>query len=222
MEPKYFDSSNFQRIQKISNDLYNEPGVEFLVAPTRTGKTIGVSYFVKGKPDTFHIEVRPAETGSGFWRRFLITLHEKHNLKASFTNATIDYMIENSSKILHELSRYRLIVIDEVGNFKPQFIKYVRQLMHNARRENCSVLLTSPSYALENIQKWETKGLSGISEFLSRIDYIHELPKHTRNDIRNLFKIYEVRNSKLENDIWLKAKSLGDAARLLKNYLKGR
>jgi len=72
------------------------------------------------------------------------------------------------------------------------------------------------------MQKWEKKGLSGIAEFLSRIDYIHELPNHTKNDIRNLFKVYGVNNPKLEKHIWDNAKSLGDAVRMLINYLKGR
>jgi len=140
MEPKYFDSSNFQRIQKITNDLYSEPGIEYMVAPTRTGKTIGVSYFVKDKPDTFHIEVRPAETGKSFWTRLQESLYKKHSLAKDFSKPNIDYLIENSSKILLELMRYKLIIIDEVGNFKPQFIRFIRQLMDNARREGCSVL----------------------------------------------------------------------------------
>lgn len=222
MEPKYFDSSNLLKINKIVDDLYIDPSREFLIAPTRTGKTVGIKYSIKDRADTFYIEVRPAETGSRFWTRFLESLYKRHDLIKSSSKPSVDYLVENSSKILHELSRYKLIVIDEVGNFKPQFIKYIRQLMDNARREKCSVLLTSPGYALANMKKWEARGLAGIAEFLSRIEYVHMLPKHTKNDITNLLKIYEVYNPALEKSIWEDADSLGDAARMLHNHIKGR
>ena len=222
MEPKYFDSSNLLKINKIINDLYSDPSREFLIAPTRTGKTVGIKYAIKDRADSFYIEVRPAETGKGFWTRLLNSLYEQGRDEKPFRDKTLDYLVENSSKILVELRIYKLIVIDEVGNFKPQFIKFIRQLMDNAKREKCSVLLTSPGYALANMKKWEAKGIGGIAEFLSRIEYVNKLPKHTKNDIKNLFKIYEVYNPSLEKFIWEHAESLGDAARMLHNYLKGR
>lgn len=222
MEPKYFDSSNLLRINKIIDDLYLDPSREFLIAPTRTGKTVGIKYSIKDRADAFYIEVRPAETGKRFWKRLLNLLYQQHDLVKSFREPTIDYLVENSSKILLELNRYKLIVIDEVGNFKPQFIKYIRQLMDNADRAKCSVLLTSPGYALSNMKKWEARGLSGIAEFLSRIEYVHMLPKHTKNDITNLLNIYEVYNPALEETLWEDADSLGDAARMLHNHIKGR
>lgn len=221
IEDRLFDSSNFLRIQDILTDLYVRPSFEMIQAITRAGKTIALKYFASKNDGVLYIEVKPAESASTFWSRLLYHLIEGKQSLDFLQRANINYLIENSSQEILQNSKYKLIIIDEVGNFKPGFVRFIRQLTDNVSHK-CSVVLTAPKEALEKMELWKVKKQSGMAEFLSRIDYVHKLPKHSDDDIKQLLKVYEIKKNKLLKFITKEAESLGDAVRMVKNDLRGR
>lgn len=223
MKIKFVDTSNFKLIQKILRDASEEPRLEFVIGDPGIGKTVAFKNYCNNNPFSFYSEMRPGESGKEFFSK--LSYQFKFGINRDYVAP--EYGISRnhqigcaSSYLINEL-QCKVLIIDEVGNFKKSMIKLIRQLSDDLENK-CSVIIAAPKYQREIFEDWERLKVQGISEFLSRIESHHEISKHTAHDIKMLCELNGVNDERVWERIWVEAVSLRKAVHLLKKHLNDK
>ncbi|MDW3209514.1 MAG: ATP-binding protein [Reichenbachiella sp.] len=220
--PRLIQTNNLKKGIELLDEAKLENKLYYFVGGTGIGKTTIFNYYQRTHPDTLVTNIKPAEPASYFYAKLLCQISgEDFSLIFNNSQKRIHNFIEEASFEILEKTQIKLLIIDEIGNFKRQFIPYLRQISDNISHK-CGIILASPPDFKDRLLYWSNKGVPGISEVLTRINYTHEFLSPSFDDIQKLCVSYNISRKKVWHWIYRNSDNMRTAINYIIAYLNGR
>ncbi len=207
---KILELYNFKFIQEVCKIALRDSRFFLLCGRTGIGKTTALRHFID---DNRAHTVRYIKIVENMTQKdFLRILGDHFNYdRAYMSSLTIINWIK---LILNKTETKQLLIIDEGGKLNPKQYGVIHGL-RDETMEKLGIVIASPEYLLEELDRWNKKRRKGIPEFFGRINSILQLEDLKPEEIVAICKSRGVNNNKIIQEKFIHLKDL----RALRNAL---
>lgn len=219
---KIVETSIFKSILGHLKAVQERKEFYFICADSGLGKTTTFEWFAEHYPgDTIVLSVKPAETMKLFMAKLLsATTGESFEELTKVKSKAIHQFIEESSFEIVSTLNNPVIIIDEAGNFKRNYIPYIRQMADNLKGA-AGFVIAAPSDFKNRLEKWSQNSVPGISELLTRIDYVAEIAPPTFQDFKLLASAYGIKKKSFWFWLFERCDNFRTAVGYILRFLRG-
>lgn len=214
VEHKILDLYNFRYVQKICNVALTDSKFFLLCGRTGIGKTTALEFFIDNDKSFGVKYIKIVENMSQ--KDFIQSLgnafnYDREQISSLAIINWINLMLEGSNE-------NQLLIIDEGGKLNTKQYGFIHGL-RDATKNKLGIIIASPEYLIDELQKWNRKRKKGVPEFFGRINGIFKLKTLTHQEIIAVCQSRGVSDVKIIQNKFIDLKDLRALRNALDKYL---
>ena len=217
MNRKILTTSNFNTLHKICKEALNKSKFFGVVGYSGAGKTTAFKAYAEGKQNIYYVKASKSMPAKEFHRQILMAIiGEGKNY-----NLSIYDLIQSISGKLNADKSRKLLIIDEAGKFKADFLEYIHELRDNTEKTT-GIVFAGPEYFRSNIEHWKNRGIVGVPELYRRINHWVELPRPTKAEVRFFCHCNDINDEKIITEIFNTQDNFGGIQNYIDDFIESQ
>jgi Cdc6-like AAA superfamily ATPase len=207
---------NFNRVQAVCRDAYNNSKMIAITGEPGYGKTTALSHFKKTNANVYYFSVKPSMTHINFWG----SIHAELNrvpIEEIHSPRGLHYLIRKVVGFFKDKEK-SLLILDEAGKFNAKMLELIHELRDDTKT-NTGIIMAGPNYFKSNLEKWVQKQKIGMPEVMRRINYWEQLYAPDKSEMRNFCEYYGATDYDVIKRITQESKNFGDLHNKLIEHL---
>lgn len=217
MKRQILTTSNFNTLQSLCKEALNKSKFFGVVGYSGAGKTTAFKAYALGKQNVYYVKSTKSMPAKEFHRQVLMALGVEGK---NFSMSIYDLIQSISARLNADGSR-KLLIIDEAGKVKSDFLEYIHELRDNTE-DTTGIIFAGPEYFRTNMEKWRDRGVVGVPELYRRINHWEELSRPTKAEVREFCHFNNINDTRIISDIFNTQNNFGGIQNYIDDYLESQ